>query len=468
VNRAPLIALAGGLALAGCTTVGPNYHLPDKAEANAPAAKAGFLETGQGTSADPLPARWWHLYDDPVLDAIEEQALAANTDLRIAGANLARARAATSVAEGRGEPDFAVDAVAEHARLSGESYLLSEQLPVANLGEVNAGVSYQIDLFGQIKRSVEAARADEQATELAIGAVKVTLAAEVARAYLIQCSAAEALDIATKGAEVDARALDIARRLQAAGRGSVSDVTKAEQRVAQVEASLPVQRARQRAALYRLAFLMGRAPADYPKEAERCVTIPVIAHPLPVGDGAALIARRPDVRIAERQLAGATARIGVATAELYPHIAIGLSGGSFGYLKDLGTSPAGMWSLAGLLHWTIPGKGEHARVRAANADADAALARFDAAVLGALRETETALSTYAEDHNHAVSLTTAREAAEREAAETRALRAGGRSPLLAAIGGTQGALLARASESAARETVALDQVNLFLALGGGW
>ena len=471
--RAVVPGLAA-LMLAGCTTVGPDYHVPAAAAVNAPAAKAPFREAGAdgvagtGVVADPLPPRWWHLYDDPVLDDLEQQALAANTDLRIAGANLARARAAIDVARSARTPEFGASFEAERARLSGESYLLDSPLPVSNLGEVNVGASYQVDLFGQIRRSIEAARADAAASEATVGTVKVTLAAEVARAYLAQCAAAEALDVGEAAIKVDARALDIAQRLQAAGRGAQSDVTRAEARLAQVEAMVPVQRARSRAALYRLAYLLGRAPADYPRAAERCTVIPTIAHPLPVGDGAALLARRPDVHGAERRLAAATARIGVATAALYPHVGIGLSGGSFGFLKDLGTAPANMWSIGGLIEWSIPTGGARARVRAADAETDAALAQFDATVLGALRDTETALATYAEDHNRAVDLAHAREAAEREAAETKAMRDAGRSPLSATIGAAQSTLSARAAETAAREAVALDQVNLFLALGGGW
>jgi len=462
------VGLVGALALSGCAAVGPNYHLPNGAAASAPAAQAPFREVGQGTSIDPLPPRWWHLYDDAVLDDLEQQALAANTDLRIAAANLARARAVTAGAEAAREPDFAVSAMAERARLSGESFLLTQPIPVANLGEVNAGVSYQIDLFGQIRRSIEAARADQAASAATVSAVKVTLAAEVARAYLTQCAAGEALDIGDKAIAVDTRALDIARRMKAAGRDATSDVTRAEARLAQVKALVPAQRARSRAALYRLAYLLGKAPADYPREVEHCATIPTIAQALPVGDGAALIARRPDVHVAERQLAAATARIGVATAALYPHVGIGLSGGSFGFLQDLGTAPANMWSIGGLIQWSIPNGGARAQVRAANAETDAALARFDAVVLGALRETETALAAYAEDHNRVVALHEARDAAERESAETRAMRDSGRSPLLASIGAAQGTLVARAAETSAREAVALDQVNVFLALGGGW
>jgi len=127
-----------------------------------------------------------------------------------------------------------------------------------------------------------------------------------------------------------------------------------------------------------------------------------------------------------------------------------------------------MWNIGGLIQWSIPNGGARAQVRAANAETDAALARFDAVVLGALRETETALAAYAEDHNRVVALHEARDAAERESAETRAMRDSGRSPLLASIGAAQGTLVARAAETSAREAVALDQVNVFLALGGGW
>lgn len=459
-------ACATALALCGCAAVGPNYHLPAGAAANIPAAQGAFQEVGGGTQGEPLPPRWWHLYDDPALDALEEQALAANTDLRIAGANLKRARAVVDVANGAKEPEFSILGEAERARLSGESYLLDSPIPVANLGEVNAGVQYQIDLFGQIRRSVEAARADEQASEATVRAVKVTVAAEVARAYLTQCAANEAVTIGTEAITVDTRALDIAHRLKAAGRSGDSDVTRAEGRLAQITAMVPAQRARSRAAMYRLAYLLGKAPADAPKIA--CTTIPTIARDLPVGDGAALIARRPDVHVAERQLAGATARIGVATAALYPHIGIGISGGSFGFLKDLGKGAANMWSVGGLIEWTIPSGGARARVRAANAEADAALARFDGTVLGALRETETALATYAEDHNRAVSLDQVLASAEKESGDTHRMRTAGRSPLTASISAAQDTLVARAAQTSAREAIAMDQVNVFLALGGGW
>jgi outer membrane protein TolC len=188
--------------------------------------------------------------------------------------------------------------------------------------------------------------------------------------------------------------------------------------VNQTRAAAPPLIARRQAALFRLAALTGRPPAEFPKAVASCVVPPRLSRPIPVGDGAALLKRRPDVRQAERTLAGATARISVATAALYPTISFGLGLGSTGLLADLGAPAANRWSLGSLISWTFPGGGERARIRQADAMADAALARFDGVVLNALRETETSLATYAQDLQRNADLRAARDdaaTAERQA-----------------------------------------------------
>lgn len=461
------LSLAGMLALAGCT-VGPDYHLPASAAINRPAAQGPLEVPAAIAVADDLPPRWWHLYDDPVLDALEEQALAGSTDLRGAAANLARAQAITKVAEGAAEPEIAVDAAAERARLSGESFLLPEQLPVATLGSANLRLSYQLDLFGRIRRSVEAARADEEARRELVGAVKVTLAGEVARAYAGICSAQEEADTLEAAAAVQRDIALATRQLQAAGRVSVIETTAAQTHVDEIEALLPKARARAKAGLYQLAFLLGRAPSEYPREAARCHTLPQLARPLPVGDGAALLARRPDVRAAERQLAAATARIGVATAELYPQIGFGLSAGSSGFLKDLGTAPANSWGLGSLIHWSFPGAGARARVKVADREAQRALAQFDGVVLNALREAQTTLATYGEDEARLTSLRKAAEGSRIAADQLARLRQAGRAAAPAELGSRANFLGATLREQTGREAVVQDQVSLFMALGGSW
>lgn len=464
---ARMLACSGVLALAGCT-VGPDYHLPASASVNLPAARGPLSAPAGLTASDDLPPRWWHLYDDPVLDHLEEQALAGSTDLRIATANLARAKAMTDAAEGASEPEIAVNAAAERARLSGESFLLSEPLPVATLGSAGVQMSYQLDLFGRVRRGVEAARADEETRRALMDAVKVTLAGEVVRAYVGICGAQETAETLQTAVVVQQNLVRAAQRLQSAGRLSAIEVTAAQARVDEAEALVPQAHARARAGLYQLAFLLGRPPADYPREAEACRRLPELSRLLPVGDGASLLARRPDVRAAERQLAASTARIGVATAELYPQVGFGISAGSTGFLKDLGSAATNSWGIGSLIHWSFPGAGARARVKAADADAQRALAQFDGVVLAALRETQTALASYGQDNARAASLQRAAAAARLGSDQFARLKRAGRAAAQADLGGRASALAATLREQNGREALVQDQVSLFMALGGGW
>jgi multidrug efflux system outer membrane protein len=253
-----------------------------------------------------------------------------------------------------------------------------------------------------------------------------------------------------------------------AGRGTAVDLTRAQALLDQSRANRPSFQSRRRAALYRLATLTGKPPAEFPKAVEACVAPPVLKQPIPVGDGAALLKRRPDVRQAERTLAGATARIGVATAALYPNITLGLGAGSTGLLADIGQAPANRWGLSSLISWTIPGEGERARIRQTEAGADAALARFDGVVLTALRETETSLDAYAHDLDRNAALKAARDQAVLAESQAQRLYRAGRSPYLTGLDAQRTLAGAEASLAQSDSQVAADQVNLFLALGGGW
>jgi NodT family efflux transporter outer membrane factor (OMF) lipoprotein len=465
------IAAAGTmlLALTACAAVGPDYRVPDRAAIKAPAANGGFLGAGSAAvSQAPVPDDWWRLYDDPTLNGLIEQALAANTDLRVAAANLARAEAVVSEAHAAGGLGAAVSGAAERSRESGEAYLLTQPLPVMNLADAGLTVSYQVDLMGRLRRASEAATADAAATQAALDAAKVTVAADVAGAYVDACAAGEALAVAERTIELQARGLQATERLTAAGRGSALDVTRARAQLDKARAATPSLQARRQADLYRLAVLTGRPPAQFPTAVGDCAAPPRLTQPIPVGDGAALLKRRPDVRQAERALAGATARIGVATAALYPTVSFGLGAGSTGLLADIGQPAANRWSLGSLISWTIPSGGERARVRQADAGSDAALARFDGVVLTALRETETSLSAYAHDLDRHATLTAARDEAATAEAQARRLRAAGRSPYLTGLDAQRTLAAAQSALADSDGQVAADQVKLFLALGGGW
>lgn len=464
------LALVGSLlALAACTAVGPNYKPPAEAKINASTAQRPFLgAASRAVSQDPVPAGWWKLYDDPVLNGLVEEALRANTDLRVAAANLARSQAIAGEADDAGGFKLGASAAAMHSRESGEQYLLTKQLPVENLADVGVKVSYQVDLVGRIKRAAEAAHADAEASQAALDLARVSVAADVARAYVEACANGHELAVAQHTVDLQSRGLDVTRKLVRAGRGTAVDVSRAQAQLELSRASPPTYQSRRRAALYRLATLTGKPPAEFPKAVEACVHPPILTQPIPVGDGAALLKRRPDVRQAERTLAGATARIGVATAALYPNVTLGLGAGSTGLLADIGQAPANRWGLTSLITWTLPGEAERARIRQAEAGADGALARFDGVVLTALRETETSLDAYAHDLRRQAALKAARDQAVLAETQAQTLYRAGRSPYLAGLDAQRALAQSEAALAAADSQVAADQVNLFLALGGGW
>jgi outer membrane protein TolC len=231
----------------------------------------------------------------------------------------------------------------------------------------------------------------------------------------------------------------------------------------------PPLAARRRTALYRLAVLTGEVPSGFPRDVAQCDTPPRVLAKVPVGDGAALLRRRPDVRQAERLLAAATARIGVATAELYPNITLGASFGGVGFMEQFGDANTWKFALGPLISWNLPALSP-ARVHIAQARAGTAgaLARFDAVVLNALRETESALTVYARELDRNASLQAARDQSALAARQAARLYQAGRADFLTALDADRTLASADSMLAASNAQLAADQAQLFLALGGGW
>jgi len=467
--RVGLTLIASMLALGGCMTVGPDYKLPEGAAVNAPYVNAPIegaadAPVTQGTA----PSKWWRLYDDPALDELVSEALISNADLRVAAANLARSRAEVEFANRQGGFSSKSSVAFQRAQESAEQYLLTEKLPVVNEGALELSVSYEFDLFGKLKRGIEAAVADDEAVEAASDLARITVVADVVRAYVESCSAAEELSIAQKSLELQRERVRLTTRLRNAGRGNQSEVTRGQTQSETLAADIPRYVARRRVAQYRLAMLLARAPSALPPAALACNRLPKLRQPIPVGDGAALLKRRPDVRQAERQLAASTARIGVATAALYPSVSFGASVGSVGIAQDLLGATTNRWAFGPLINWNFPINGQRARVQQAEAASGGALAHFDGVVLNALRETQSNLATYASDTTRADNLGTAYRSAVQSADETHRLYSAGRESFIADLDATRTLTSVAAQVAAAEGQVAVDQVNLFLALGGGW
>ncbi len=466
---APLLLAGAAAALLGACTLGPNYSLPKEAVVNARFANGAIDGANDPlVTQQPVPANWWRLYDDPTLDSLVKEALAENRDLRVAVANLAASRAQVQFAREQGGFSGDASATVSRSQLSGEQFLLTNKVPVDTLEDAGINVSYEIDLFGKLRRGVEAAKADDDAVEAALDLVRITVVADVVRSYVESCAAAQELVIAQQSLDLDRQRVDISRRLLAAGRGNKPDVTRGQTEVDTTASDIPRFTMRRRVAQYRLAMLLARAPENLPPAVLSCSKLPQLRQPVPVGDGAALLKRRPDVREAERQLAASTARIGVATAELYPTVSIGASAGFTGLLSDVGSGASTRWGVGPLISWTFPVNGQRARVRGAEATTAGSLARFDSVVLNALRETQSALATYSADYARADALRTAAASAAQSADETHQLYIEGRESFISDLDATRTLSVVNGQLASAESTVAIDRVNLFLALGGGW
>jgi len=297
------------------------------------------------------------------------------------------------------------------------------------------------------------------------------VAAAVARNYVTVCAANRSLAAARHVVDVQSETLEEIRRLFRGGRSTRFDVTRAETAVSQSEASIPPIIAQRQAALYALAAFMGRPVADYPRELENCPAPPALQQALPIGDGAALIRRRSDVRAAERTLAAATASIGIETARLYPQVSIG---GAIGYaapfpLSTIHSSESFGGHFGPLLSWSFPNFSvAHARIAEAGATAEAAEARFDGTVLSALQQTETALDAYVREMDRNLQLRQARDSAADATSQARTLLRFGRTGVLDVLN-VEASLATTESALAASDAAIADaQVNVFLALGGGW
>lgn len=465
MKKAILLILASS-ALSACA-VGPNYQRPQLPLG----AKQNFIgATSPGVTAAPTTdGQWWRLYDDPVLNDLIANALSANSDLRVAVARLEKARSMLRSAKSDRFPQTTIGGMRADQRVP-------EQAAFNNIREysgVDAGISisYEVDLVGRIRREVESARGDWQAAEADRDAVMVAVVADTVRAYTDAATSAKRIAVAEQTVALLDHSLQITDARAKAGLADRLDVIRIRALRDQRQAEVAPLQARREAALFRLATLTGHTPRDLPAAAMDATNVPRIEQPIPVGDGAALIARRPDVRAAERRLAADTARIGLVTADLYPRISLfGQAGTNSVGLSNTFSAASSSWLLgAGLINWHFPNiAATRARIAGANADAKASLAIFDGTVLTALQETETALSAYAHEMTRNQSLKEARNEARRAANISAARQREGTIDFLAVLDAQRTLADAQATLAASDAQLTFAQIDLFKALGGGW
>lgn len=450
--------------LASACAAGPDYRAPAT-----PGASVGRFVTAAPAvdPTAPLPDDWWRLYADPVLDRLIAQAFAANTDLRVAAANLARARAMLGEARAGRLPTTDLS--------GGVSYGDAVQGGFAQGGSAEQwsysgglDIAWEADLFGRIGRAIEAARADAEAVEAARDMVRVMVAAETARAYANACAFADSAAVARESLHTAEEGLRVVIAQERAGSAGRLDVERAATAAANARAAIPSLDGQRRVALFELAALIGEPPAGIPAEALQCVRAPVPVAALPVGDGTGLLRRRPDLREAERRLKADTARIGVATADLYPRITLGASGNYFRNDQVRGGDSLS-FSLGPLLSWSFPNVAvARSRIRQAEAQGDASLAAFDGRVLTALKEVEQALATYGAEEERSRALGEARARAETAFGFADARYRAGSISYLDVLVAQRELIDTRAALADSTQRLGSARIDLFKALGGGW
>ena len=459
-----LIASATPLALAACAATGPALPPPRvPVSAQAPFVQSHVADVAQAPARDD----WWRLYNDPVLDGLVEQALVANKDLAVAIANLDIARAALRGTRSERLPQTQITGGSQYGRPPGLDRAPAQHADWAL--STGLAVSYEVDLFGRVRNDIKAAHADVEAAEADRDSVQVAVVAETTRAYADIVSSERQLAVARHTVDLLDQSVVLADKRFEAGRTSRLDVVRIAALRDQQRALIPEFQADLDAATFRLATLTGRTPAERPVISTDAKLLQ-LAEPIPVGDGRSLLARRPDVRAAERRLAAASARVGVATADLYPRITLG------GALATSATGIASLFSggavgliLGSLLNWSFPNQqAARAKIAGAEAQGHADLARFDKTVLTALEETETALSRYGNEIERRQALQAARDQAEQAARITRAQLREGRADSLAVLDAERTLAQAEADLAASDARLANSQVDLFRALGGGW
>lgn len=465
--RLSLLSAVAALALSGCAA-GPDRvaSLPQYSDATS----GPFLSAEAGvTTPSPLPGDWWRLYRDPVLDTLVADALAANTDIRQAVGRIDRARASLRGARSDRLPQIGLSTSSTYGQTP-ESQAAPGSDRRGGSFSIGADLAYEVDLFGRVSSNVAASQGDVAAAQADADAVRVMVVADTTLAYANAASAASRIAVARSIVELLDSSLGLTRLRHDAGMTDGLAVARIESLRQQRAATIPAIEAERSAALFALATLTGRAPAQLPAiTGERSLPLEITTA-LPVGDGAQLLQRRPDIRAAEQRVLANSARIGVAHADLYPRITLGGSvGTTTSSLGNIFSGGALGFLLGPLVEWAFPNREPvRARIDAAEAEADISLAAFDGAVLVALQETETALSNYARSIEQRRALVSAVDAAARAARITRAQNREGLINSLDTLDAERTLAETRGALADQDARVSENQIAVFRALGGGW
>jgi NodT family efflux transporter outer membrane factor (OMF) lipoprotein len=453
------------LLLAGCRSVGPDYVLP---EAELPTEWHAAVEMGlvpTPPDAQSL-AHWWTFFDDPALSSLIQRAVDGNLNLLAAQARVREARARRGIAQADYYP--ALDGTASATKSRASDNLGGGRR--SDLYAAGFDSAWELDVFGGVRRSVEAADADLAASHEDLGHVLVTLLAETALNYIDVRTLQTRLAVAQANARAQEETYELTRSRYEAGLTDELAVQSALYTLAGTQAQIPALRTALQGAMNRLAVLLGVQPGVLQNELETPDEIPMPPVDVAVGVPADTIRHRPDVRRAERQLAAQTARIGVATADLYPRFRLL---GTLGYeafsTDELFSSRSLAWRIGPRVSWRLFSGGAVRRnIEVQSARQEQALAQYEATVLSALEEAENALTAYVGEQLRRDSLVTATRAANQAYQLARDQYQAGLVDFNDVLI-TQRSLLSFEDQLAqSTGVVTANMVRIYKSLGGGW
>ncbi|MDO9092717.1 MAG: TolC family protein [Rubrivivax sp.] len=455
--------------LAGCAAVGPDYTPPPLPSLPSSQFPISFGESPAGLGSGAVEVAWWRAFDDPVLSTLIERALAANHDIGIAAVRLEEAKAMLGESRQGFVPRGGAALGRENRRRSEVETPPGQPRQIeTHRGAVDAG--WEIDLFGRVRRSVEAAQAQAGSREALLRGVQAGVAAAVAATWFELRGIEAELAVAADISQSQRKSLGLVERLVRAGSASEFDRLRAEALLHHVEMAAPELERRRAASTSALATLLGETPQTFKPPAATPGPESLAVQTIAVGNPAALLSRRADIAAAERTLAAATARIGVETAGLYPEVQVQ---GSIGFVAGSLDAMSGAGALSSFLgpviRWSFLDTGRvRARIAASEARTKEALIVYDQTVLRALQETDDAFKAYGAAGS-TLRLRLLESAAHREAARLARVRfSAGEGIYLDVLEAERSDFASRRALAGARTDQRLAVVSIYKALGGGW
>jgi len=470
------IASIGFFLLASGCTVGPNYQKPDLP---VPSTWNEAQQKGVQISSTEL-IRWWTSFNDPLLNSLIERAVGSNLDLRIAEARIREARATRAVVASGEWPTLDVSSSYSRNRASGNAVGSPTQGAVAaprstanleqNFYKTGFDASWEVDVFGGVRRSVEAADATVEATVEDRRDVLVTLLGEVARNYIDLRGFQRRLDVTRDNLKAQQETVELTKVRFQAGLASDLEVAQAEAQANSTAAQIPGLETGLKQAAYGLDVLLGSQPGSLWDELAVEKAIPSLPPEVLVGLPAELLRQRPDIRRAERQLAAATAQVGAATADLYPKFSLaGTVGLQSISASDWFSGRSRYWSIGPTVSWPVFDAGRiRANIEIRNAQQEQALGLYEKTLLTAFQDVEVSLVAYAKEQERYRSLVAAVAANRRALALANELHIRGLSDFLNVLVAQRALALTENDLAQSQAAMASNLVSLYKALGGGW